>query len=136
MQWDGSDNAGFTTVTPWFAVNPNHTEINAEAARRDPGSVFAHSQKLIALRHDDEVVQEGRFELLLADHGQLWAFTPTLGDSRLLVLANCSSTPVELPDVGLPSLVDAELVLGNQDNADAPILDPWESRIVRLSPDA
>ena len=36
MQWDASPNAGFTTGTPWLPVNPNHSEINAAAARADP----------------------------------------------------------------------------------------------------
>ena len=52
MQWDAGEHAGFTTGTPWLAVNPNHREINAEAARADPASVFHHYRRLIALRHD------------------------------------------------------------------------------------
>ena len=132
VQWDASANAGFTTGTPWAPVNPNHVEINAEAARRDPVSVYAHFKALIALRHDDEVVREGRFDLLLPDHEQLWAFTRTLGEQRLLVLANCSSQAAELPVDGLPALDGAELVLGTHQDADASALAPWESRILRL----
>lgn len=30
MQWDNSENAGFTTGTPWLHINPNHQEINVE----------------------------------------------------------------------------------------------------------
>src|SRR6201999_2218937 len=59
MQWDDSPHAGFTTGMPWLAVNPNSTEINAQAAVEDPDSVFHHYRKLIALRHDLEVVREG-----------------------------------------------------------------------------
>ncbi len=51
VQWDASPQAGFTTGTPWLAVNPNHTEINAEAALADPDSVFHHYRRLIELRH-------------------------------------------------------------------------------------
>ena len=51
VQWDASANAGFTTGTPWIKVNPNYTEINAEAALADPNSVFYYYQKLISLRH-------------------------------------------------------------------------------------
>ncbi len=132
VQWDASANAGFTTGTPWAPVNPNHTEINAEAARRDPGSVFAHFKALIGLRHTSEVVREGRFELLLADHEQLWAFTRTLDGARLLVVANCSSERAELPVGGLPALDGAELVLGTHAASDAPALEPWESRVLQL----
>ena len=153
MLWDDSEHAGFTTGTPWFDVNPNYTEINAEAARRDPRSVFAHYQKLIQLRHDDEAVREGRFQLLLPDHDQLWAFTRTLdeqtppqvpegssaseivskGEGRLLVIANCSSGPGQIPTDDLPSLDGAELVLGTRDDADPATLAAWESRILRLA---
>ena len=132
VQWDATGHAGFTTGTPWMPLNPNYTEINAANARRDPRSVFAHFQRLIRLRHTDEVVQEGRFELLLPDHEQLWAFTRTLGDRVLLVVANCSSVPAELPSDGLPGLDGAELVLGTHDDATASVLAPWESRILRL----
>jgi len=133
VQWDATDNAGFTTGTPWFAVNPNYAAINAEQARRDPGSVFAHVQKLIALRHADETVREGRFALLLPDHEQIWAFTRTRGDDRLLVVANCSSLPCAWPVGQLPDLTDAELLLGTHADARDGELAPWESRILRLA---
>jgi len=132
VQWDASENAAFTTGTPWFAVNPNHTEINAEAACRDPDSVFTHFQRLIRLRHESEVVREGRFTLLLPDHEQIWAFTRTLEDDRLLVVANCSSRPAELPLDVLGALEQAELVLGTHEDRDPRRLAAWESRILRL----
>lgn len=132
VQWDASPHAGFTSGTPWAPVNPNHVEINAEAARRDPESVFAHFKRLIDLRHTSEVVREGRFELLLPEHDQLWAFTRTLGEQRLLVLANCSSEQAELPLGELPALDGAELALGTHVASDAPVLAPWESRVLIL----
>ena len=94
--------------------------------------MFAHFQRLIRLRHADEVVREGRFELLLPDHEQLWAFTRTLGDRVLLVIANCSSSPAEIPVGSLPTLDGAELLLATHDEATASTLAPWESRILRL----
>ena len=131
VQWDDTPYAGFTTSVPWMAVNPNYREINAEASRREPGSVFAHFQQLIGLRHAEEVVREGRFELLLPEHEQLWVFTRTLGDQVLLIVANCSSTPAELPPT-LPALDGAELVLGTHPDAATGRLAPWESRLLRL----
>ena len=133
MQWDASEHAGFTDGVPWIAANPNHVEINAAAAQGDPDSVFAHFKRLIALRHEDEVVRLGRFDLLLPDHEQLWAFTRTLGDDVLLVVANCSSEPAALPADGLPPLDGATLVLGTRDDGDGASLAPWESRILRLA---
>ena len=60
-------------------------------------------------------------------------FTRTLGDTTLLVLANCSSTSAELPLDALPSLDGAELILATHDAADPSSLAPWESRILRLA---
>ncbi len=134
VQWDAGEQAGFTTGTPWLAVNPNHTTINADAAVADPDSVFAHFQRLIALRHDDETVREGRFALLLPDHDQLWAFTRTLAGDTLLVVANCSSRPADLPLDALPGLNGSRLVLGTHAGRRDAVLEPWESRILRLAP--
>lgn len=133
VQWDASEHAGFTTGEPWLPVNPNHVEVNAEAARRDPSSVFAHFKRLIELRHAEPVVREGRFELLLPEHEQVWAFTRTLDTDAWLVVANCSSEPVEVPREALPSVDGAELVLGTHPDADPSFLAPWESRILRLA---
>ena len=72
-------------------------EINAASQVDDPSSVFAHYQRLIELRHTNEVVREGRFDLLLPEHERLWVFTRTWGDERLLVIANMSSFVVGVP---------------------------------------
>ena len=133
MQWDASPQAGFTTGTPWLAVNPNHTEINAAAQVDDPESVFSHHRRLIALRHDDPVVAHGRFTMVLPDHDQLYAFTRTLEDSTLLVVANLSSLPAdasELPDAA--AWLAAETVL-ESGRSDSPgwVLGPWEARVLR-----
>lgn len=131
MLWDASEHAGFTTGEPWLPVNANHTEINAAAQVGDDESVFAHYQRLIALRHDHEIVREGVFELLAPDHDRLWAFTRTLGTERWLVIANFSSAPLGLP--GDLQVADAELMLATHDERDASVLQPWESRVLKLS---
>ncbi|MFT3942466.1 MAG: alpha-glucosidase [Ancrocorticia sp.] len=133
VQWDTSENAGFTSGTPWFAVNPNYAEINAEAAVADSDSVFHHYRRLIALRHSDETVREGHFELLLADHPQIWAFTRTLGERTLLVVANFSSEAVELPAEDLPSLVGSSLVFGSRSLDGVVVLEPWEAQVLELA---
>jgi len=131
MQWDASPNAGFSTGTPWLGVNPNHTEINVAAALADPDSVLHHYRRLIGLRHELEVVREGRFDLLLADDAQLFAYTRSLGGDRLFVVANLASARAALPLAELPSLVGATVLLGTHDS-EAPVLEPWESRIYSL----
>jgi len=131
MCWDAGVNAGFTTGQPWLPVNADHTQINAAAAIADPDSVFHHYRKLIALRHELAVVREGRFELLLAQDEALFTFTRTLGQVRLLVVANWTSAAQPWP-WGLPEVTGAELLLGTHP-VGAQELSGWESRIYRLA---
>jgi oligo-1,6-glucosidase len=130
MQWDASEHAGFTTGTPWIAVNPNHDAINAQAALADPGSVLHHYRRLIALRHAEPVVAHGDFTMLLGDDPQVYAFTRRLGDVELLVLVNVSGEPAapEVPDAA--AWAKAELLLSNvNSDASSLVLEPWEARV-------
>ena len=133
MQWDASEHAGFTTGTPWLPANPNHTEINATAQVDDPDSVFAHHQRLIALRHDDPVVVHGDFAMLLPEHPQLYAYLRTLGAEQVLVVANLSDQPAdaaELPDAEAWLAADRLLDSGPDDPATW-VLGPWAARVRR-----
>jgi oligo-1,6-glucosidase len=129
MQWDATSQAGFSEGIPWLSVNPNYVNINAADALADPNSVLRHFQKLIKLRHDHPVLVEGRFELLLPDHEQIWAVTRTLGDQLLLMVANCSSAPTTIPAGSLPDVSAAQLLLATHANSSGADLQPWESRI-------
>ena len=64
MQWDDSVNAGFTTGTPWIKVNSNYPKVNAKQEVSDPDSVFSYYKKLIRLRHENEIIVYGDYELL------------------------------------------------------------------------
>ncbi len=127
MQWDASPHAGFTTGTPWIAVNPNHADINAEAAVADPDSVFHHYRALIELRHSEPAVAHGDFTMLLEDDERVYAFTRGHEDVQLLVVANFSG---ERAAADVPGWDDAELLLSNclQDGA---ALQPWEARVYK-----
>ena len=116
-------------------VNPNYTEINAQAALADPDSVYHYYRRLIGLRHTEPAVAHGDFTMLVADHEQVYAFTRRHGDTELLVLGNFSgeSVTVAIPDAA--GWRDAELLLANVPAPDALqtqlTLQPWESRVYR-----
>jgi oligo-1,6-glucosidase len=131
MQWDGSPGAGFTTGTPWLPVNPNHVEINAEAERADPDSVFHHYRRLIELRQTEPVVAHGDFAMLAPDDEQLYAFTRRLDDVELLVLGNFSGVALvpQLPDAG--AWAAAEVLVGSPAPGGGLTLAPWEGRAYR-----
>ena len=137
VQWDASGGAGFTSGTPWIGINPDHVVVNAAAQVGDPGSVFEHYRKLIALRHADPVVTDGGFEPVLADHPLIWAFLRRGRDAELLVAANFSA---DLVRAALPldrGWADAAVVLTSLPGQ-TPLLPPpdlklrpWESVIWR-----
>ncbi|WP_353081597.1 glycoside hydrolase family 13 protein [Tessaracoccus lapidicaptus] len=134
FHWDASPQAGFTTGTPWLAVNPNHDTINAEAARRDPGSVFHDYRRLIELRHGLDVVVHGDYRLLLPDDEQVFAYVRAADGARLLVVANLSDEEavVDLGPDG--ALLDGDLLLTTHPDAERGSgpevrLAPWESRV-------
>ena len=135
MHWDASANAGFTSGEPWIAVNPNHLEINAEAARADHDSVFHHYRRLIELRHTDPVVVDGDFTMLLPDDEHVYAYTRRLGEDELLVVANVSSAEVVADVPAAETWAGSALVLGTnalpEDAVPEIRLQPWESRVYR-----
>jgi oligo-1,6-glucosidase len=132
MHWDDTGHAGFTDGIPWLPVNPNYVTINAASAMAEQDSVFHHFRKLIELRSEVPVVAHGRFELLLGDHEQIWALTRTLDDQVLVMLANCSSRSVRVPDGSVPDLSSAQVLLATHPGASSLDLAPWESRIYLL----
>jgi oligo-1,6-glucosidase len=135
MPWDDSPTGGFTTGTPWIEVHPLVKEVNAAAQVGDPDSVFAHFQRLIALRHDEPVVAHGTFRMLLPDDEQVYAFVREHEGDRLLVVANLSDAPDVVADLSETSYDDADLLLGSVPGSSpspADPLAPWESRVFRL----
>jgi oligo-1,6-glucosidase len=137
VQWDASPGAGFTTGTPWIAINPDHVEVNAAAEVGDPGSVFEHYRQLIALRHTVPVITDGDFELLLPEHPAIWAFLRRSHDAELLVVANFSADVATTPLPLDSRWAAAAVVLANLPSAPLrPLPDlelrPWESVIWRI----
>ena len=97
MQWDGSENAGFTTGTPWIGLPENYTHINAAAQTGDPDSIFAFYKQLVALRKEKPVISQGNIEFLYPDDPDLLAYRRFDGESELLVLCNLTGKAASLP---------------------------------------
>lgn len=134
IQWDDSENAGFTTGIPWISVNSNYKEINAAKQVNDPESVFSYYKKLIKLRHENDIVVYGRYELLEAESEELFAYTRTLGDEKLLVLCNFTDRDIELSE-GILNLSKeenlSEVFISNYKDNDCSVLKPYEARVLK-----
>ena len=128
MQWDTEVNAGFTKGIPWIAVNPNYTEINAEEERKDPNSVYQFYRGLIRLRKEHPVFVDGKFELLLPEDEQIFAYTRTDGNTRMLVCANFTEAPASCPL--LREWKRAEVLIHNYEKKIEEELKPYEAVIL------
>ena len=94
MQWDDSENGGFTAGTPWMLVNPNYREINAKAQVGDPDSVFSYYKKLIALRKQYPVIVYGEYKLVDEENPDIYAYTREYEGEKLLVVCNFTDREV------------------------------------------
>ena len=134
MQWDDSENAGFTTGTPWINVNPNYKEINAKEETGRETSVFHYYKQLIRLRKENEIIVYGTYELLLPDSEELYVYTRTLGGEKLITICNFTDheTGYRLPEEFAQNT--AEILIGNYEDAEVKAqmtLRPYEAVVIR-----
>ncbi len=99
MQWDASENAGFTTGIPWLPVNDNKSSINVASEKENPHSVLNHFKKMTALRTAEKTLVYGAYELVQKEHPQVYAYTRTMEDTKLLVILNFTE---EVANFNLP----------------------------------
>ena len=92
FQWDNSMNGGFTTGTPWLKVNSNYKNINAAAQEKDPNSILNYYRKMVRLRKALPELVYGKYELLDKENKNIYAFTRTLDNQKVLVVLNFSKT--------------------------------------------
>ena len=129
MQWTSGPTAGFTTGTPWLAVNSNSATINVDAQLADAGSVLSYYKRLIALRRTHPIVVYGRYALVEEGDPALYMFTRVLDSERLLVVVNFfGGTPTFAAPDGF-DLVAATLLIGNVAEAGAGLMRPYEARV-------
>lgn len=128
MQWDDTENAGFTNGTPWIKVNSNYKEINAKNQVDDPDSIFNCYKKLIQLRKQYSVLVDGSFTLLLEEDENIFAYQRKNLKQTLLVICNFFDKTIEMP---LEEMCQGKkLLLGNyKEIKDLSILRPYEARM-------
>lgn len=123
VQWDDSKHAGFTTNEPWIKVADNYKEINVEKALKDENSIFYTYQKLIKLRHEQNIITYGEVKPLLEEHKQLFVYERTLDNQTLFVVANFSEEPAELP---VSFDLEGEVLIANNDTVSHTI-EPYQA---------
>lgn len=96
MQWDNTENAGFTSGEPWIAVNDNYKTINTKKAMADRSSVYFYYRKLIELRKDENIISDGLYFPILEDDDKIFAYIREYEGEVLINMNNFSSDYVEV----------------------------------------
>ena len=96
MQWDSTENAGFTTGNPWLAVNKNYKFINAEDCLQDKDSIFYHYKKLIEIRKHNDTIIYGNYKLLLPEDKNVFAYSRELNGDKIVVVCNFYNKEINL----------------------------------------
>ena len=134
MQWDNSENAGFTTGTPWLAVNKNYDEINAKQCLEDENSIFHHYRKLINIRKNNDTIIYGDYTLLCPEDENIFAYTRELNGDKILVVCNFYDKEVTFNFNG--DFNHADILLSNYNDSSTLIerlkLRPYEAIMERI----
>ena len=103
MQWDDTNNAGFSSETPWLPVHENHTTVNVATQQNDHNSVLNHFRKMVALRKENLLLVYGEYKIIKEEHPTIYAYSRTLDDEQMKILLNFSesTSKINLLDLGL-----------------------------------
>ena len=131
MQWDASENAGFTRGTPWLKAGKSYPQINVENEIKGP--IFAFYQNLIRLRKEMPIISEGSYKPAFEDSKQVYAFERQYEDEKLLVLNNFYATEVE---IDLPVVYqNGQILISNYEDVEVSekiLLKPYHSLALYL----
>lgn len=137
MQWDDSLNAGFSKSNPWIHVNPNYRYINVKEQLEDDDSILNFYKKMIKIKKSSECLIYGKYNLILEDDTNIFAYERILNDEKFLVICNLKSESSNYKYEKL-TLKYENLILSNY-NVDAHKdlnnfeLKPWEARLYKIN---
>lgn len=116
VQWTGGENAGFTTGKPWFYINPNYKEVNAEKEMSDPNSLLNFYKKLIRFRKENEIVLKGDYKEYYPNSKDLYVYERTYNNQRMLVICSFTEKGVAFEAPEGYDLSKGVKVLGNYES--------------------
>ena len=132
MQWNGKPGGGFSSVKPWFVMNPNYKTINAADEEKDPDSVLNFYRKCLALRKKSETLLWGDYREYHPLNRSMYMYERTLEGERILVICSFAKEGMEykLPRGYTPK--EARLMLDNYTGrAKTGYLRPYEVQVLR-----
>ncbi|MBU7594751.1 glycoside hydrolase family 13 protein [Metabacillus halosaccharovorans] len=136
MQWTSVENAGFTSGTPWLGLNDNYQKINVEDQLKDKGSILNFYKNMIKLKKSHDVFSYGVYDLLLENHPQIYAYSRTLEDEKVVIISNLTDETAEtgefLISVSSEKLLLSNYKVENHGDIDQFSLKPFEARVYRV----
>ncbi|MEI7587693.1 alpha-glucosidase C-terminal domain-containing protein, partial [Runella sp.] len=131
MQWDATEQAGFTTGKPWLAVNKNYPNLNVASQEKNPDSVLNYFRKMIQFRKENLVLVYGAFTMIDENNKQLFAYTRSLEDQTFLVVLNFSDTDAVLNTT--LHIEESKVLIGNYESPSTRnLFRPFEAVIFKL----
>lgn len=132
MQWDASENAGFSTGTPWLKAGKSYKYINVENEIQGP--IFTFYQDLIRLRKEMPIISEGSYKPAFEDSKQVYTFERQFEDQKLLVLNNFYAKEVE---IDLPAVYqNGQILISNYEDAEVSekiLLKPYQTLAIYVN---
>ena len=129
VQWDDSQNAGFTTGKPWIPVNENYHRINVAAEEKDPDSLLNFYRKAIYLRKSLRLVREGTYKEYFHSSSKLYVYSRETERQRLLVICSFAKVDTKIKIPRSFDLQAGKLILQSHNEISDNILKPYESRV-------
>jgi glycosidase len=96
MQWDATQQAGFSSAEPWMPVHPNYLFRNVETQQKDPDSLLNVYKKLIKLRKELLHFSKGYYQPLTFEPQMLMAYLRQTPEEMILVAINFGKLPIKL----------------------------------------
>ena len=135
MQWDDSNNAGYTTGIPWLKINENKSSINVKAAEQNPSSTLSYFKKMTKVRKQyKDILVYGKYTLLDAANPNIYAYTRQADNGdKVLVLLNFKKVNGEFE---LEKVQTGEELINNMQPINVTngkiVLQPYQACIIKL----
>jgi len=131
MQWNHEAYAGFSSVKPWFYVNPNYITINAQDEEKDPDSILHFYRKCLHLRKHSKTLLFGSYHEFFPHDENIYMYERVYENIAYLIICSFSEKHIEITLPEKYQNKPFQLVLCNYPQRNSMIFRPYEARIYR-----
>jgi glycosidase len=96
MQWNESENGGFSKAKPWLPVSSTYKTHNVEAEAKDPNSVLDFYKQVLKLRHTNTALLDGGYRAINENDSNVLAYMREYKDQATVVVLNMTGAPQKI----------------------------------------